>query len=82
MSSPVRLLLLSGVPGADTGSVAASSFDKLTRAGQVATLIRPGDAATEVASGSLWSLLAQGVGSILLSLGVARLSIEEVERCP
>ena len=82
MSSPVRLLLLSGVPGADTGSVAASAFDELTRAGQVATLIRPGDAAIEVASGSLWSLLAQGVGSILLSLGAARLSIEEVGALP
>ena len=82
MSSPVRLLLLSGTPGADTSAVAAAACDELSRSGHVARLIRPGDPASKDAYQSMWSMLADGVGAILVSLGVASLSLDEVGTLP
>ena len=82
MSSPVRLLLVSSTPGADTAAVAASACEELSGSGREPMLIAPGSPAIQDLYRSTWSMLAEAVGAILQGLGMASLSVDEVGTLP
>jgi len=82
VSSPVRLLLLSGSPGVDTPHLAATACDALRAAGRPALHACASGPGQTTTYDELWTTLAAGVGEILRGLGLGRLDPQEVGILP
>ncbi len=82
MSSPPRLLLLSGAPGVDRHRLAASACDAIARSGRAVVQASPDDAQVQAAYQWLWSTLAEGIGPILRDIGINALDSDEVGILP
>lgn len=82
MSSPVRLLLLSGSPGVDTPHLAATVCAALRDAGRPALHACAQGPGPTTTYDELWTTLGAGVGEILRGLGLGRLDPQEVGTLP
>lgn len=82
MSSPVRLLLVSGSPGVDTGALGRAAVAEARAGGHAAVLVAMGEPSVADAYGSLWSDLAAGVGPILRDLGLGGIDADRLGWLP
>jgi len=82
VSSPVRLLLVSGVPGVDTPAFAAATCSALAAAGRVPVPISADSPATGSTYQSIWNGLAQGAGALLTGLGLGGIDADAIGLVP
>lgn len=82
MSSPARLLLISGTPGAGATTIAEALAAALAGAGMRVRLIEDDSGTHARAQRELWPLLASGIGAFLQGRGADPLAADEVGLLP